>query len=98
MMSRLEMAVLAYCLLVVGVGLAYFPMYYAIRFFRRRRRQSRSFLEVIGKPAAAPTASGQILIEHPPLINVGSDPSLNPPQAGEHEPEGSTQSSRVRAA
>jgi len=98
MMSRLEMAVFAYCLLVVGVGLACFPMYYAIRFFRRRRRQSRSFLEVIGKPAAAPTASGRILIEHPPLITLGSDPSLNPPRAGEDEPHGSTQPARVRAA
>ena len=92
------MAVLAYCLLVVGVGLAYFPMYYAIRFFRRRRRQSGSFLEVIGTSAAAPTASDRILIEHPPLITFGGDPGLNPPQAGDDEPHGSAQPSRVRAA
>jgi len=47
------MAVFAYCLWVVGAGSVYFPMYYAIRFFRRRRRQSRSFLDVIGKGSAA---------------------------------------------
>lgn len=92
------MAVFACCLLVVGVGLAYFPMYYAIRFFRRRRRRSRSLLDVIGRAPAAPTASDRILIEHPALITMGADPSLNPPRAAEDVPHRSTEPSRIRAA
>ena len=93
-MSRIEMAVLACCLLVVGVGFGFFPIYYAVRSSRRRRRrQARSFLEVIGKASAAPTAS-----EHPPLITVGSDPRFNPPRAAADEPHESTQPSRVGAA
>src|SRR5215831_13586787 len=91
-MSRLEMAVFACCLSAVGAGLAFFPMYYVIRFFRRQRRQSRSFLEVIGKASGAPAASGRLLIEHPPLIIAASEPSFNPPRGREAE------SSRVRAA
>src|SRR5437762_14380855 len=87
-MSRLEMAVFAFCLWVVGAGLAYFPMYYAIRFFRRHRRQSLSFLDVIGKGSAEPTASDRMLIEDPPLITAGSDPSFIPPRPAEPEPLG----------
>jgi hypothetical protein len=97
MMSRLEMAVFAYCLLVVGVGLAYFPMYCAIRFFRPRRRQARSFLDVIGKAPAAQTASDWILIEHPPLITVGRGPSIDPPRGAEDEPHRSKQHEERRA-
>jgi hypothetical protein len=43
---------------------------------------------VIGKASAAPTASDRILIEHPPLNTVGSDPSIDPARAAEDEPNG----------
>src|ERR1051325_2374399 len=98
-MSRLEIAVFACCLSVAGAGLVFFPMYYAIRAFRRRRRQSRSFLDVIGNASTVPTASDRIIIEHPPLITVGTGPDFNTSRAAEPGPLGPTaQSSRARAA
>lgn len=86
------MAAFAYCISVAGAGLV-FPMYYAIRFFRRRRRHSRSFLEVIGTASAAQVDSDRPLIEHPPLITASMEPSLNQPRAAEAELLQRTQSS-----
>jgi len=97
-MSRLEMAVFAYCLLVVGAGFVFFPMYYAIRLFRARRRQIRSFFEVIVRASTAPPVPNRLLIEHPPLLTPGSDASIDLSRAAGDEPNGSTQPSRVQAA
>jgi hypothetical protein len=92
------MAAFAYCLSAVGAGLSFFPIYYAIRFFRRRRRQSRSFLQVIGKASEAPIDSDRPLTEHPLLLTPSTEPSLNQPRGAEAEPLQPTQSSGARAA